>query len=262
MLLPNKTICPECGAKLLRRSRWKSHTEKRNHPGHLPFRCVGCGHRYVAPVKHNRAAFASAAAAVALASFGLAIFISSPTDPMLAEWGSETGLPVPSVALTAQTLEAAEAGDPEAQYRIGRSRLVDAAIEPAKASEALNWLQRAADAGHTEAMVHLGRIYQSGIGALQNYELAASWVERAALAADPEGMLELGRLYRDGVWYDKDAVQAYVWMNRAAAANAPGAAREREAVARMLDTEALKEAQRRSLEPVKPTPAGEPSEAE
>lgn len=257
MLLPNKTICPECGAKLLRRSRWKSHSEKRSHPGHLPFRCVGCGHRYVAPVKHNRAAFASAAAAVMLAGFGIAIFISSPTDPMLAEWGNDNDRAVPVIALNAQTLEAAEAGDPEAQYRIGRSRLVDAAIEPAKASEALHWLQRAADAGHTEAMVHLGRIYQSGIGALQNYEISANWVERAAVASDPEGMLELGRLYRDGVWFDKDAIQAYVWMNRAAAANAPGAAREREAVARMLDTESLKEAQRLSLEPIMPTLAGE-----
>lgn len=256
MLLPNKTVCPECGAKLLRRSRWKSHSEKRSHPGHLPFRCVGCGHRYVAPVRHNRAAFASAAAAVMLAGFGIAICISSPTDQMLSEWGSESGPTVPLIALNAQTLEAAEAGDPEAQFRIGKSRLVDAAIEPAKATEALGWLQRAAAAGHAEAMVHLGRIYQSGVGALQNYELAAHWVQRAADDADPEGMLELGRLYRDGVWFDKDAIKAYVWMNRAAAANAPGAAREREAVARMLGTEALKEAQRLSLEPVMRIPSG------
>ena len=260
MLLPNKTICPECGAKLLRRSRWKSHTEKRSHPGHLPFRCVGCGHRYIAPVKHNRAAFASAAAAVMLASFGIAIFITSPSDPILAEWGNDGSGPVPSTALNAQTLEAAEAGDAEAQYRIGKSRLVDAAIEPAKASEAVSWLQRAANSGHTEAMVYLGRIYQSGIGALQNYELAAGWVERAAVAADPEGMLELGRFYRDGGGYDKNPIPADGWMNRAAASNAPGAAREREAVARMLDSETLKEAQRLSLEPIAPAPADELSE--
>ena len=112
------------------------------------------------------------------------------------------------------------------------------------------WLRKSADNGHTGAMIQLGRMYRTGVGALQNYDIAAEWILRAAHAEDPEGMLELGRFYRDGVGVDKDPISAYVWMNRAAASHHLEAARERETMARSLPAESLRQAQRLSLEPL------------
>ncbi|MDO9600665.1 MAG: tetratricopeptide repeat protein [Azoarcus sp.] len=152
--------------------------------------------------------------------------------------------------LNAETFVAAEAGDAEAQFRVGRKLLLDAALDGKKGAEALAWLTRAAESGHTGAMIKLAQVFRSGIGAVQNYALAAHWVERAAHAEDPEGMLELGRFCRDGVGFERNPVHAYVWMNRAAAKHNLDAVREREMVTRNLSAEDLKLAQRLSLEPM------------
>ncbi len=144
-------------------------------------------------------------------------------------------------------IAAAEQGDLEAQFRLGRNRLLEAAFDASKATEAVMWLTRAAEAGHSGAMTRLGSMYQKGMGVLQNFELALTWIERATRQGDPEAMLELGRIYRDGIGVDKDLVMAYVWFNRAAAANNYAAAREREVISMMLDREALLRAQRLSV---------------
>ena len=91
-------------------------------------------------------------------------------------------------------------------------------------------------------------MYRTGIGTLQNFDLAAQWVLRSAENGDPEGMLEVGRLYRDGVGVEQDLIQSYVWFNRAAAKLNMEAARERDGVMRRLDPEGLKNAQRLSVE--------------
>ncbi len=168
------------------------------------------------------------------------------------ETESYSAMPDTFSILASDTLQAAESGHPEAQFRVGKKLLMEAALESQKAPEALEWLTRAAENGHTGAMIQLGRMFRSGVGALQNYDIAADWIQRAAAANDPEGMLELGRFYRDGIGFDKDLISAYVWMNRAAAAHHLDAAREREAMARSLQPEAIRQAQQLSLEPFEP----------
>ena len=152
-----------------------------------------------------------------------------------------------SITITAADMRAAEDGNPEAQFAVATSMLADAELNLAYSAKAVEFLQRAAEAGHTRAMLRLGLLYRKGVGALQNYALAAKWIERAARRGEPPAMLEFGRLYREGVGVRKDAVRAYVWLNRAAAARDPDAIRERAEVARILSAEELKQAQDESV---------------
>jgi TPR repeat protein len=158
-------------------------------------------------------------------------------------------MPAPdvSITITAADMKAAEDGNPDAQFAVATSMLADAELNLAYSAKAVELLQRAAEGGHTRAMLSLGLLYRKGVGALQNFALAAKWIEAAAERGEPLAMLELGRLYREGVGVRKDTVRAYIWLNRAAAARNIDAVRERAEVARNLSAEELKQAQDESV---------------
>lgn len=209
-----------------------------------PYRCSACSHRFLAP-ERTRASlrgWVSGAGVVILTAVLLVLVSSSDTDDHEVI-PDELELADRPVTLTAETLKAAEDGDAEAQFRVARNLLYEAMGDKRKATAAHEWLQRAAENGSTAAMVHLGRLYRNGVGALQNFALSSHWIERAAVAGDPEGMLELGRLYRDGVGFEHDLMLAYVWFNRAAAELNMEAAYERDTLVRRLTPEQLKAAQ-------------------
>lgn len=232
--------CPACSAQSSRKSRWHSHEERVAHPGQHPFRCSACGHRFLAPyagtVERRRWPLWVGLGAVLMIAGIVAGTVLVALD--------EDAAPTPQAASAiAPTLEAARAGDAEAQFRLGRSLLLEADSNRTKSEEAGVWLKRAAEAGHTGAMVLLGKRYRSGIGTPQNYEIAARWLGEAARAGDPEGMVEFGRLHRSGIGVEQDDVQAYVWFNRAAAALNMDGVQERDSIAIKLSAEALKRAQ-------------------
>jgi len=242
--------CPECGASRCRESRWRSHEEKLSHPGGHPYRCLACSHRFVAalPVhgsagKPRTSTVATVIAAVLLAGMGLVA-----AALLTGEDSDDTGATVTKEAPpTYGTLEAAKAGDPEAQYRIGRAALLDASHGKAAGAEAVHWLSRAAASGHSGAMLQLGKLYRSGVGVPQNYEYAEKWVRASADAGNTDGMVELGRLYRSGLGVEQNAVTAYVWFNRAAAQMNMDGVHERDNIALKLSQEELKAAQAESV---------------
>jgi hypothetical protein len=210
-----------------------------------PYRCSACSHRFLAPEPSPRGlrGWISGAGvtviAAALLTIALVVGEEGP-EPEPVETLEPTEQPV---TVTAEIRKAAEQGDAEAQFRVARNLLFEAMSDKRKGTEAVEWLQRAAENGSTEAMVHLGRMYRTGIGALQNYDLSGQWIERAAFAGDPEGMLELGRLYRDGIGFELNLILAYAWFNRAAAELSSEAAYERDTLARRLSPDQLKAAQ-------------------
>lgn len=159
---------------------------------------------------------------------------------------SVLGAPAISPALDPEVMKAAASGDAGAQFRIGEALLQDPARGAESSAKAVRWLQMAAENGNTEAMIVLGRLSRTGVGILQDYGQSAKWTQTAAARGNPEGMLELGRLYRDGIGFEKNLVRAYVWFNRASAARNLDAVRERDAIARILTSEELKEAQNQS----------------
>lgn len=217
----------------------------------LPYRCEDCFHRFLAarPSDKGLKVLLAGAGVVTAALVVAAVMVLLPDEadgPRSYELSPVVAETPTTQALTADLLAAAEAGDADAQYRLGKNLMLDATVDPRKALDALQWLSRAAESGNSSAMIHLARMYRNGIGALQNYDHAARWITRAAEQGDAEGMLELGRLYRDGVGVEQDVTLAYVWFNRSAALLNLDAARERDAVSRRLNEAQLQRAQRLS----------------
>ncbi len=235
--------CPACESNRTRLSRWRSHDERTGNPGMHPFRCTQCRHRFLARVgarTRKRPIALAAAALTLLALIGASLFVVLGDE--------EVGTMVEAVAAGEPILNAARRGDPEAQFRIARAALLDPERSAEDTREAIDWLNSAAERGHTGAMIQLGKLYRSGMGTPQNYALAARWLGEAARAGNAEGMVEFGRLHRSGVGVGQDAVQAYVWFNRAAAALNLEGAQERDSIAIRLAPEDLKRAQALSLE--------------
>lgn len=160
------------------------------------------------------------------------------------------GVAASNALLDPAVRKAAEDGDPVAQFRIGEALFHDLARTDESSAQAVRWLQLSAENGNTDAMIFLGRLSRTGVGILQNFAQASVWIHTAAVRGSPEGMLEMGRLYRDGVGVEKDLIKAYVWFNRASAARNLDAVREREAIARILTPDELREAQRQSSVPL------------
>jgi len=111
----------------------------------------------------------------------------------------------------------AEAGDPEAQYRLGRAYDEGVLVRPSPYLAA-HWLRRAAEQGHAAAAARLGTLYFQGRGLPRDLELALSWYRRAAEAGDPEGMAGLALMLVDGLATGRDPVRAFVWASLAAEA--------------------------------------------
>ena len=246
MLFRSKIVCPACQGSRCRESRWLSLDEKKKNTQYSPYRCLDCSHRFLS-LKHSPASGKLVSAPLAFCAMVLAVaatyFLTRPETP------SPLAAPVSATALEPEIRKAAEAGDPEAQFRLGEALLQDPARTPENSAKAVRWLEMASENGNTEAMIVLGRLSRTGVGVLQNFGHTAKWIETAAARGNPEGMLELGRLYRDGIGMDKDLVRAYVWFNRASAARNLDAVRERESIARTLTPEELKEAQKQSSVP-------------
>lgn len=211
-----------------------------------PYRCTACDHRFLvaAPllVEPRKLGFAGAGSLLVMVLIGTAVFLGfdEPETSPDVETALEEPAPTP---VTAEILQAAQDGNADAQFRVAKSLFYGALSDKNKAAEAVEWLERAAGNGSTEAMVYLGRLYRTGVGTLQNYKLSSEWITRAAHNGDAEGMLELGRLYRDGIGFERDPTRAYVWLNRSAAALNSEAAYERDSLARRLTPEQVRAAQ-------------------
>ncbi len=239
--------CPACQGGRCRESRWRNLEEKRVHPGCIPYRCLDCSHRFLAPQKKQFASLQRVSVAAALVGaivvFAAAsVLTGKDVPPLVREASSYT-------ALDPGVRKAAEEGDAVAQFRLGEALFHDPARTSETSAQAIHWMQSAAENGNTDAMIFLGRLSRTGVGILQDFAKASAWLHTAAQRGNPEGMLEMGRLYRDGVGVEKDLIKAYVWFNRAAAARNLDAVREREAIARVLKPEELRDAQRQSAAP-------------
>ena len=90
----------------------------------------------------------------------------------------------------------AMAGNPYAQYSYGFMLIHD--LETKDYTEAVSWLEKAANQGDTNAMSELGVLYYYGRGVQKNYETSNSWYEKGAEANDPKCLLYLGMNYLYG----------------------------------------------------------------
>ncbi|MCF7977412.1 MAG: sel1 repeat family protein [Chromatiaceae bacterium] len=218
------------------------------------FRCCECGHLFVAQDAFLiRLGLLSALGAISVVA---ALYWGYSRQPWMTPDSGESvsrivrrGVGVEGFGLDPAAHQgfeqAALAGDSEAQYQIG-VRLVKQAWQldqQFKLVDGINWVRKAADAGHHQAQAFLGRSYEKGRGVIQDHAQAYQWYQRSSFAGNPMAMLRLGKLLADGRGVEVDVIQAYQWLNLAAARGLYDAERERERLQIRMSVEDLVAAQ-------------------
>jgi TPR repeat protein len=113
--------------------------------------------------------------------------------------------------------KAADAGDAEAMYNLGRLYQYGNGVAQDYALT-YQWYQKAAAAGNADAMNNLGSLYEYGRGVAKDYRKAREWYQKAADTGDAEAMHNLGRSYEYGKGVAQDYGKAREWYQKAAAA--------------------------------------------
>jgi len=122
-----------------------------------------------------------------------------------------------------QLVPPARAGNPQAQYLLGRmadNGLGPVALDP---REAARWYKRAASRGHADAQFALAQAHALGRGVPQSRKAALQWLERAAEGGHQPALLDLADLYRDGRGVKQDRARAAALLRRAAELGNPDA---------------------------------------
>ena len=121
--------------------------------------------------------------------------------------------------------KAADAGHPAAQHAIGDRYAagVDFEQDYAKARE---WYQKSADQGYAAAQEALGFVYQTGHGVDASPSEAAKWYLLAAEQDRPAAQNQLGVLYAQGQLPDPDTVEQIDFYTTGSGQHVPDVAEE------------------------------------
>ncbi|MDC0189745.1 sel1 repeat family protein [Rhodospirillales bacterium] len=111
--------------------------------------------------------------------------------------------------------EAAESGDPGAQYMLGESYF-DGDADEEDDAEAVSWFKKAADQNHAEAQWRLGFCYLFGFGVEDDEAEAVSWYRKAADQDHADAQFQLGHCYYYGSGVEEDDDEAVSWFRKAA----------------------------------------------
>jgi len=109
----------------------------------------------------------------------------------------------------------ADAGDAEAQYRIGLMYEYGKGY-PRDVQQALRWLIRAGTQGHTGAAVELGVLYTGGQGVPSNARESVDWFRKAALQGNAVAQYNLGAMIAKGEGAKLDNAEAMAWFRKSA----------------------------------------------
>ena len=87
---------------------------------------------------------------------------------------------------------------------------------PQEFGEAANWLREAAEQGDPAAQFNLGMLYETGQGVPQNYAEAVKWYRESAERGYPAAQFNLGVFYETGQVVPQDYAEAAKWYLAAA----------------------------------------------
>jgi TPR repeat protein/serine/threonine protein kinase len=110
---------------------------------------------------------------------------------------------------------AAAAGDPEAQIHLGRMYENGLGV-PRDYRKAMKWYRKAAEQGNADGEVDLGHMYETSEGVAQDYTEAFKWYRKAAEQGSPWGENNLGWSYEEGHAVAQDHAEALRWFQKAA----------------------------------------------
>lgn len=114
--------------------------------------------------------------------------------------------------------KAAEQGNAEAQYYLGRSFAYAQGV-PEDYATAVCWWKLAAQQGHAEAQSELADCFYMGKGVLKDINTAVHWWQEAAAQGDMIALFSLGNSYEKGEGQDKDMNQAVLCYEKIANAS-------------------------------------------
>lgn len=105
--------------------------------------------------------------------------------------------------------QAAEQGNPEAQYQLGLKYLTGDGVERS-VMQATQWFHTAAEFGQPEAQYQLGLRYERGEGVPQNLPQAWQWLMKAADGGQPEAQHKVAATRRERYKHSIQLIQQ--WM--------------------------------------------------
>ena len=110
-------------------------------------------------------------------------------------------------------LKAAEQGDADAQYKLGKRYEDGNGVEKNEA-EAAKWYLKAAEQGDATAQYELGHIYATGKGVEKNEAEAAKWYRMAAEQGNVDAQYFTGMNYKLGRGVVQDKDEAEKWFGK------------------------------------------------
>jgi TPR repeat protein len=111
-------------------------------------------------------------------------------------------------------IRSANAGNPNAMYKLSAAKFHEGAVDPAAASNM--WLTKAAEAGSADAALNVARSYYYGLSGFPiDQELARNWMQRSAERGKVEAMVDIGAVYAE-LKPEPDYPSALMWWRKAA----------------------------------------------
>jgi len=152
----------------------------------------------------------------------LALTVCSPVawadfEAELADTGKK-----PAVSLAQTLLVRAQAGDADAQLKMGGRYFKGDGVTQDYA-QAAKWFLMAAQQGQAQAQFNLGMMYATGQGVTQDHPVSVQWYRRAAVQGLALAQLNLGVAYATGQGILQDEAEAVKWLRLAAEQGEPQA---------------------------------------
>ena len=111
--------------------------------------------------------------------------------------------------------KAADQGDAEAQYSIGRLYDYGLGVQQ-DFTKAMRWYLLAASQNHAGAQYSIGMLYDNTEGSIQNFTEAMRWYLLAAAQNHAGAQYSIGMLYEMGLGVLADCFEAMQWFQKAA----------------------------------------------
>ncbi|WP_158089671.1 tetratricopeptide repeat protein [Magnetofaba australis] len=136
-------------------------------------------------------------------------------------------------------LQAAKAGDAQAQFQVGEIYLTGP--EPQHLVEAAQWFHKAAEQGHAAAQASLGVLYYAGVGVKEDNAEAVKWFQEAAVKHHADAQYHLGLMYEQGSGIKANLERALKWYDYAAGQGHVAAAKRKLALLNKISPDKAKE---------------------